>query len=238
MARDIEPKLGDKVPSDWLEKAQANLKNKFKTLELQEFRDKENVVLHIHRPTVNCDTFASDAYSKIFNKLLNDPDYKTNDEMEQVLISRGLWGRDHDDKIEAIENDMQAIAVDVCTIRDNKNAQRKVSELKKVWKGLQSKLQEINFKKQQYLGNTIESRAEEAKLKVKLSLCVKYPDGTQVWPTVNDLCNEEDTVAVSQIVNDAVLFWSGISAEIIQGLPDHIFDKIGEAVSQSTSKKS
>lgn len=237
MTRDIELKLGDPVPSDWLQKAEAELKSKFKIVHLKEFRDKENVEIHIHRPTVECDTIASDAYSKTFNRLLNDPDYKTNDEMEQVLIDRGIWGTKQEEKIEGIQNDMQAIAVDVCTIRDNKNAKRRVNELKEQWKSLRVQLEEINLKKQQYLGNTIESRADEAKLKVKLSLCVKYPDGTQIWPTVEDLSNEEDATSVSQIVHEAVLFWSGISTEIIQALPDHIFNTIGEAVSQSASKK-
>lgn len=234
--KEIIPEVGDPLPSNWIEKAEAELKSNKRILKVKNFRDQEECEIHIFRPTVDEDSQAAYVYSKVFNKYLSDPDFKTNSEMEKVLEDRGIYGQPQKDRLDRIRDDMNAVAIEICSIRDDDDYKEKVVSLRKQWVDLRNEAQEISILRQSFMGNTVESKAEEERNQVRLSLCVKFADGTRVWPDISDLKNEKDMGNLSFIITEAMTFWAGLNTEIIHALPDEIIDSLGSKVNQTSSK--
>lgn len=224
--KEIIPEIGDPIPKNWIEKAQAELKSDHRIIEL-DFRGSERKV-YIYRPSVQDDEKASFAYSKSFNRFLNDSDFKTEQEMEDMLRERGIWGEKEEKRIEEIRDSMTATAVDICSIKDNQKAKDRVGSLRNQWLKLRDEMNALSTKRHKFMVNTVESLADHEKIKVKLYLCVKFEDGAPVWKTKEELETEKDQRAVSKITHEAILFWSGLNTEIIDRLPDYIFNMIGE----------
>lgn len=236
--KEVVPELGDPISQNWIEKAQAEIRSNSRIIEVKNFRGQEECQLIVSKPNLQQDTLCSNRYSKYFNRYLNDPDFKTNIEMEESMEKRGIWGKKQEEQIEKYRDEMTSIAIDVCTIRDNKDTKSRIrlEKFKAKWLELRDKIQELAVKKQSFLSNTVEAKADEEKIKLKLSLCVKFQDGTLVWESIEALDQETDQINLSNVITEAMVFWSGLSTEIINSLPDHIF-AIGEDVDQRVSKK-
>lgn len=225
----IEPRLGDEIPKDWIKKAEKEIKAKYREVILDEFRDKKDVRIHIFQTTSGVDGKSTDAYARAFNRLIDDPTLKTRKQMENLLSSRGIWGEDQEKQIESIRESMRDVELSVAKMRKNKKYNRAtMNRLRKSWMDSRSEITDLLSEKNAFLANTVEGRAEEEEVKVKLFLCVKNPDGTLVWNTIEELNDETDKVSVVRLVSEAMLFWAGLTQEIIDYLPTEIFGGGGE----------
>ena len=126
---------------------------------------------------------------------------------------------------------MRQVEIKVALLRSKPNYNKVTfNNSRKDYMKLKDRLSELITKKTSYLSNTIESKAEEEQIKVKLSLCVKYPDGRLVWDSLDSLDNEIDNNALMKITNEFISFSLGLTQEIIDNLPDHIFNMVGEGL--------
>jgi len=232
MTEKIEPKLGDPIPKNWLERAKSELKANFRVIKLDNFRGQDNVELNIFRPSLKIDSVASYKYSEVYNDLLSKK-LLLKDEMLKILEEKNLWGKPQEKEIEDIKEGMREVEIKAALIRSKPNFNKaSLSRLREEYLILQKKFTDLITKKTQYLNNTVESKAEEEQIKVKLSLCVKYPDGKLVWNSLEELENETDGIALTTITNEFMTFSLGLTQEIIDHLPDQIFEMVGEAVSE------
>jgi len=232
MTEKIEPKLGDPIPKNWLERAKSELKANFRVIKLDNFRGQDNVELNIFRPSLKIDSVASYKYSEVYNDLLSKK-LLLKDEMLKILEEKNLWGEPQEKEIEDIKEGMREVEIKAALIRSKPNFNKaSLSRLREEYLILQKKFTDLITKKTQYLNNTVESKAEEEQIKVKLSLCVKYPDGKLVWNSLEELENETDGIALTTITNEFMTFSLGLTQEIIDHLPDQIFEMVGEAVSE------
>ena len=232
MTEKIEPKLGDPIPKNWLERAKSELKANFRVIKLDNFRGQDNVELNIFRPSLKIDSVASYKYSEVYNDLLSKK-LLLKDEMLKILEEKNLWGEPQEKEIEDIKEGMREVEIKAALIRSKPNFNKaSLSKLREEYLILQKKFTDLITKKTQYLNNTVESKAEEEQIKVKLSLCVKYPDGKLVWNSLEELENETDGIALTTITNEFMTFSLGLTQEIIDHLPDQIFEMVGEAVSE------
>jgi len=232
MTEKIEPKLGDPIPENWLERAKSELKANFRVIKLDNFRGQDNVELNIFRPSLKIDSVASYKYSEVYNDLLSKK-LLLKDEMLKILEEKNLWGEPQEKEIEDIKEGMREVEIKAALIRSKPNFNKaSLSRLREEYLILQKKFTDLITKKTQYLNNTVESKAEEEQIKVKLSLCVKYPDGKLVWNSLEELENETDGIALMTITNEFMTFSLGLTQEIIDHLPDQIFEMVGEAVSE------
>jgi len=230
--KEVEPRLGDEIPEDWLKKAEKEIKSQYRLVTLDEFRDDKEVDIHIFQTTSGVDSKATDAYAKAFNRLIDDPDLKTRKQMEATLKNKGIWGEEQEKEVEGLRDDMRATELDVAGLHKKKTYNKAtMNRLRTTWMEKRARITELITEKTSFLANTIEGRSEEEEVKVKLSLCVKYPDGTLVWNSVEELNNEINKFAVIRLVNEAMLFWSGLTQEIIDYLPAEMFG--GEETSEN-----
>lgn len=217
----VIPKLGDEIPQEWLNTALKEIRSQYRTITLDSFREKENVDIRIYQPTEKENSILADARAKVYSKLIRDEELLTIKEMLKVLKKRGIWGDEEDSKLENIQEECKDIEYKVNLMRKNEDAD--FSELKKQWLKKKSEFNDLLAEKNSLLSNTIERLVDNEEIKLKLSLCVKFDDGTLVWDSVDALNDETDRVAMNKILNEALLFWSGLSQEIIDALPSIIF---------------
>ncbi len=218
---DLEPKLGDDIPEDWLKTAEKEIKSQYRTIILDSFRGVEKVELHIHQPNTKEEGIASDSYAKAFTSaLINEPDILTRKQMLKVLNERGVWGDKEESKVEDLRDEMRAIELTVAKMRKRGNFNDSVmARHRDTWKQKRLELNTLLSEKNSYLTHTTEGRAEEAEVRTRLSLCVKYPDGRRVWESPQDIDNETDRGALVRLINASILFWAGLTQEIIDELP-------------------
>jgi hypothetical protein len=216
----IEPKLGDDIPEEWIKKAEKEIKASYRTIVLNEFRKEKDVELHIHQPTSGIESISSDSYTKAFSRLIKDKDILTRKQMERLLEDRGDWGKDQEETVETIREDMREIELRVAKMRKKGNFNSAtMNKLRSQWINKREEISDLLNEKNSMLSNTVEGRAEEEEVKAKLSFCVKFPNGDHVWKSVEELNNESDRIAVVQLVNESLLFWAGLTQEIIDDLP-------------------
>lgn len=228
---EIEPRLGDEIPEDLLRQARKEINSKYRTFTLDQFRDKKDTEIRIYQPTSGVDSIAQDAYTKVYNRLLKDPDLMTRRQVEKLINEKGIWGDSQQKQIENLTNDMRDIELNVAQMRKKGNFNKAtMNRFRNEWKNKRTQVNDLIREKTNILSNSVEGRAEEEEIRVKLSLCVKYPDESLVWSSLEELNNETDRFALAKIVNEAMLFWSGLTQEIIDELPVKLlFDREAES---------
>lgn len=235
--KEIIPEIGDEAPESWLQKAESEVRSSLRIIEVDDFHgnDKETKI-YIRKPNVRIDSECAHAYSKKFSKLFSDGELKTNKEIEDMLEERGIWGKKEKDRIQKLQDDMRDLAIAICNVRDDKKKKNATDKFRDSWIKCREEVKDLIRQKQTYLSNTVESRADDEKIKLKLSLCVKYEDGTPVWGSIEEIEEESDIMNMNKILSDAMMFWAGLNTEIIDSLPDQVFDSIGEALNQKNIK--
>lgn len=217
--RQVIPQLSDEIPEDWIKKGESETKVKYRSITFDSFRGKKTE-FYIHQPTPMIESFASGAYSRTFGKLLKDPDMMTRKELLVQFGKRGIWGEEQENKVEDIQDQMREIEFAVAETKSRGKGNKKFfDENRKKWLELRNKLTDLITEKTHLLSNSIEGRAEEEEIKTKLSHCVRYPDGSLVWKSVEEFDKEEEKNVVMKLASEAMYFWSGLTQEIIDGLP-------------------
>lgn len=216
----VIPRLGDNIPEDWIRKAESEIKTGYRSITFPEFRGEKNVEIHIYHPTSRIDSLASDIYTKTFNRLIRDEDLLTKKQLLDNLNKRSIWTEEDDKDIQNKKEKMREIEWQVAKMRQKGGYNKAtMSRLRITWEKYRDELTEKISGKNELLSNSIEGRAEEEELKIKLSYCVKYQDGSLVWPTPKHFDDEINKIFIVTILNEALMFWAGLTQEIISELP-------------------
>jgi formylmethanofuran dehydrogenase subunit E len=231
----IEPKLGDEIPDNWLKLALKEVKAGYKITTLPSFRDKEGVEIYIYQPNSEIESKAADIYNRTFSRLVSDPEYKTKKELQKIMEDRGLWGEKQEGQVEDIQDRMKDIQFTVIKLKQFKKLEerkKEVMQYRKEWFQQRDKLINLLTERDSFLQHSVEGQSEQEMLKYKLVQCTKFADGTKVWETTDAFNEEKEIGVVSTLLNDSILFWSGLSPELITALPNKLlFD--GEEKSEN-----
>jgi len=215
----IEPKLGDEIPESWTKQSELEIKNRYRIVDVESYKG-EPLTVHIHHPTHGEEILASDAYSKTYSKYLKDKDLMSKKEMDKILKEKEIWGDAEEAIVENTRERMRDVELTVAKMRKKDNFNRAtMNRYRKEWIELREKLHTLLTEHQTILSNTVEGKAEDEERQVKLFLCVRKPDGTRLWETEKDLEAEQERTPLTQIMREAVLFWMGLTSEIIDELP-------------------
>ncbi len=241
---EVNPKLSDPIPDSWVKQAEAELKSGYRVLKLKKFKEKEDVEIHIFNPSVKEEAIYTDFYSNKFNEYFNKG-FLLREEMLQKLSERGVWSQKDEDELDNLQEERKEVEFSVAKLKSNvdiakENKNLKLAEqlksknitlfnkLKDDWYTIEKKIRDKISKRESLLTNTIESKAEEEQLRMKLSLCVKFTDESRVWESYDSFLEEKDLNNVRIILNSAISYWMGLSQEIIHDLPNKIFQLVGE----------
>jgi len=215
-----EPRLGDEIPESILKQAEDEIKKKYKSITLPAFKGKTDCVVHIYHPNPGEASIASDAYSEAFSKFISNSNLLTKDQLLEKIKEKGIWGDKDEALIESLRDDLHDIELNVAQMRKRgRYTKQQMDVWRSKWYAVKNQLHDVLRKQTELLSNSIEGRASEQEIKVKMSLCVKYPDGKRVWNSVEELNNEEEFNVVIFLVKECMMFWSGLTQEIIDVLP-------------------
>lgn len=135
-------------------------------------------------------------------------------EMEELLVSRGLWSKDKDVEISKLEDQLKGQrAILSKTTKVLANRER----LKNIIKDLESKIWEIRREKEYRLEHTRERRAEEDRF-IFLTWCGTYSmfGEERYWPTLRDFRQDPDFLFRRKVTIDYSIFSIGIPINIIR----------------------
>jgi hypothetical protein len=170
-------------------------------------------LVQIRFPKVEENRLADWEYSKVFQKAVMD-DIPTNKEMTKFIERKGLWGKEEEDKIASIQEEItKQIAILGKMTEGSANyeaAEEKINSLRQDIFTLQQE-------RQKYFNNTAESKADEAKMSFLIFKCTEDAEtGKPLWKTYDDFKNEEDQGTVNTIVYQFLTFINGLPADFLQ----------------------
>lgn len=217
---EVEPKLGDIVPTNFLDKASAELKAGYREVSIS--RNGKPFIIRIEHPSIADELRINREYTNKYNELIKDGSSLTKKELENELKKRKVITSLDEERVNQLTNSIKKIIEDynLYLTSNNKPSQKKMDQLRSQYYELRDKLLEANRELNEHYINSIESIAEQYQSFLKMTLCIKDIDGKPIWASLEELLNEKyDRLFVSQCIQESQLFWSNISREILYDLP-------------------
>lgn len=154
-------------------------------------------------------------YSKAFTELM-DTNLKTRAEMEELLEKRKIWTAEDERKIQNYQKSITDALEKLSKAKSNKEAQKQREEIVR----LRKEIQKTQAKREAYLNNTIESRAENTKMGYIIH-CVTFDldSGERVWKKYNDFVTEDDQGLLYKVILEYMTFASGVPSSFLEQSP-------------------
>jgi len=238
-----------KVKDEWLKSAEMNLEKGYQEYIIEKYKFKDDTIgqlkLRIVYPNQDSDFAVSQAYSEKYSKLL-DSDMKTWTELKQKLTDRGIWTAAEEKKYINQRQLIETTAFDVAKyVRSHgldkpeltDEEQALFEKKRQKYDVLTIELDALNLKRYQLYYQSIEGQASQYAQNVKAIHCIlieKDGEWVRLWDSMDSFKNEKayNKDAVASMLGEAVMFWSGISQEILQYLPS---GDIGEGITKDVS---
>lgn len=189
--------------------------------------------LHIYSPTIEDDYEGDNAYAEEISVLLIEEKLPTTEEMAEKLEKRGLWTPEHDDRLKDLQEENSQLAAEIIVLRaDYKESKsvklkNKINKLEDEHRKAKEEFLKLNAIKSKYFSFTVEGRAEEKRLVLKMSRSIRKPDGTKLWESAEKLQKEKNREPVSRLVYEYITFTQGIDPRVLERIPD-LLDKVGD----------
>ena len=154
------------------------------------------------------------------------------EKMEALIKERGLFTEEDEDKLDELrvqKSSQEVILSKTTKIKANQD------RLVGIIKGLDEKINELEYKRTSKLVMSAESKAEEERALYFCWKCVTDADGDRCWDTFEDLLNERDLRFRDTILTKFLRFKSGIETKKIRYLARHSLWRIRYVTSQKVS---
>lgn len=217
---EVEPKLGDKIPENYLDKATAELKSGYREIDIS--RNGSIFSIRIENPSIGDELKINKEYTKKFNELVRDGTYFTKKEIENELKKRGVITAIDETKTIQLNKNIQKLIEDynLYLTSNSKPSDKKMKEMRSQYFEMRDKLFEHNRVMNEHFANSIESICEQYQTFLKMVLCIKDSKGNPIWNSIEDFYNEKiDRLFISQCIQESQMFWSGIGREVLYDLP-------------------
>jgi hypothetical protein len=175
-------------------------------------------------PTVGDDEEANLAYSQAFTAFVMSDNLVTEDMLRKCYVEKGIWGKEQEDKLESIDDDMEAIDEEIALLMQKKRKTQKVKEQIVELYGKKREIAKVfdalRGKQIQLFSPSVEARAMEVALRAKLTCCVKDNEGNRIWADLDTFGDERDKEFVSLIINKALSLWGGLPDSFLEDSPE------------------
>lgn len=159
---------------------------------------------------------ASMVYSKMFNKLLQDDDHMTTSQLLTSGKKRGLWSDEDEVRLSVIDSEILAKKELVETEKNKKKKGKLEGDLV----SLRDEKFRLAIKIGNLTGTSIEVLSEQERTSYMLCNCIYAMDTESnfnlLYPTREELDNEQDLKMLEAVLLEAKSFWTG------EGLSDFL----------------
>lgn len=187
-----------------------------------EGRAKDKIV-RIRFPDLEADAEAGDIYQLVYGEMIDDPKRKTEDEILRIMEKRGVWTKEHEKRTEVVRDKVNWLTNQLLYHRENLTT-AEMEKLSEQYKEMKEELNELIQKKYNITQNSIEGRANEAKLRAQIVRSVFWvdDDGSEkrIWASDEALANEKDRILSNRIISECMTFWNGVPSSFLEGLPE------------------
>lgn len=153
-------------------------------------------------------------YTKEFNKLLKDKDYHLKSELLKIAKDRGVWGDETDAEISVLQKEFQDL--EKKTTKGGYEKKEAIEDALRM-RDVRSELFAIEFGRNQWLSQSIESISDNKRGDYFVSVSILTEDGKYIASDVDDYLNR---------VNDDEVLKQGttIYNEMMYGSLDGLFN--------------
>jgi len=232
------------VSDTMLKEAELNLKRGYVDYDMENYMFseddvREKIKIRIIHPDQETDLFITESYAEKFNQLLMT-EIKTWDELKETLMKRGVWTDQDEETFNKGDEMVRDAAYQAAKkIYDSKLDKKKltkeekkiVDKARKIYDDVVAKVDKVAMKRYKYYVHTVEGLATQHAHNMKFIYCVLYEkDGEYIrlWDSLEAFKKEKsyNKGFISDLFAKAINFWSGLSQEILQYLPN--YDIVGE----------
>jgi hypothetical protein len=165
-------------------------------------------------------------YATAFNSALAK-NLPTQKQMLVMLKAKGIWTNEDEAELAAIREKMNQIEL-ILSKKDPKDKSKTTRKMAEQLLQLRGDAIEKASQLNEFMGNTIESIADENKQAYYVSSCTENPDGSRVWATPEDFMNSRETNLVSSATYEYVTFINGLAENYVEMLPEVQFMRAGK----------
>ena len=186
----------------------------------------EDVKYRSRFPVSQEDNDANWAYSKAFNRGLKE-DLPTSSEMDKMLRSRGLWSDDDEKELQDWREEIERIEASVAKKELDDRSKPTVKLIERLME-LRGSLMVKSGTYREYMNQTVEAKADEARLSLLVANCTETSDGKKVWDSPGDFMNDKRKGLVNTATYEYITFVSGMSENYLEDLTEVKFLRAGK----------
>lgn len=159
-------------------------------------------------------------YSTVFADGLNTG-LPIKAELEKKLIDRGVLtsNEDHEKELDKIRKEIKRLEVKFEQAKKTEH-KKELTRLAKELAKFRQMIYDSVIARTQYLNNSVESKADDARTSYLIHCTIFNEDGTRLWNTYDEYLNERDYPLVSKAGFEYIRFSSGISTNFMDEFPE------------------
>jgi len=142
------------------------------------------------------------------------------DRLVNELVKQGILDSDHEDKISAMQRELTDLLSPLKTGGIKKS---EMVERAKKAQDVRNKIYNEISKRTKYDDLTIESRAEDARFKYLMLVCLQKQDGSRYFKSEKELVDCTDQEVLAYASNELTKFMYGDNTGFLQALPENKF---------------
>lgn len=186
----------------------------------------------LRRPTLEEKRLADMEYSKAYAQYLKEG-LPLSDEMEKLLVDRGVLGPEYEKKVEAIQEAMAQALVHYREAQEQKDEVAKRTAMQEL-KLCRIQLLEANTERTKHMVHTVENKSDERQTMFLLSKIVEQEDKSPYWATLEALKQDDNLEFVQTVIYKYMGFINNLPEDFLDRAPD--FGDLSEATEEITEE--
>jgi hypothetical protein len=184
--------------------------------------DPKDRIIRIRFPGLEDEEKVNRLYSKVYGEMLEDSDLKTEDEILEIMKTRKIWTDEKEKRLDLLREKVAFITRTLIDKWDNLTNDE-AQKLSGDYENYMEELTKLNEQRFRLVENSIDSRANEVRIKAQLVYCTYEVDEDgkehKIWETMDDIHKESKRIFLNRCINEALTLWNGVPSNFLESLP-------------------
>lgn len=186
--------------------------------------DPEDRTLRVYYASPGVESSVNETYARVYGRLLHDENMLPEAQLVDMMIKRGTWPADGDDRIEKLQERISNLQALIYINGNNGMTPTELKQKTDQYEEVEKELKNLRNKRLAFTSSSIEMRANEMKIKDQIWQCVKEKVGEDewkpVWNSLEEIDNETNRVLLYRVMNECISFWQGVPTDFLEDLPE------------------
>lgn len=167
-------------------------------------------------------------YATEFSKLLKTSELMTKRQMMKILADREIWTQKDEDDLEDLRTRYIEYYKEWYSWKYEERAgNEEFLKLDRLYAETFKMFIKLNQQREELLENTIEKIIENKQILQKMQMCIFKDEACKekLFKDIKEIEETDNTLAITALENECVVFWMGISERFLEQLPETITGK-------------